>query len=63
MQIKPVSETILVADQPTLEELKALPDEGFVAVVNLRREGEPEQPMSPAEEGVEAGAVGPGIPA
>ncbi len=58
MQSTPINHAITIADQPTLDELRALSDEGFVAVLNLRREGEPDQPLSPSEEGVEVGAVG-----
>ncbi len=37
--------------QPSVEELRALPGSGVAAVVNFRREAEPDQPLSPVEEG------------
>lgn len=55
---KAITPTITVADQPTEGDLKALKDEGYVGVMNLRTEGEPEQPMSPAEEGEKVRALG-----
>lgn len=49
---------LVIADQPTEEELLALPGEGFTAVVNLRRPGEPDQPLDPSAEGECVRAVG-----
>lgn len=40
-----------IADQPTPEDLVALDGDGFTAVVNLRRAGEPDQPVDPEAEG------------
>lgn len=37
--------------QPTEQELRQLAEEGFGSVVNLRTDGEEEQPLSPDEEG------------
>src|SRR5437763_16385501 len=45
-----VTAAVTVGDQPSAEDLKALKAEGFVGVVNLRNEGEPEQPMGPSAE-------------
>ncbi len=42
---------ISIAGQPTTEELEGLASEGYTAVVNLRHEGEPEQPVGVAAEG------------
>jgi uncharacterized protein (TIGR01244 family) len=42
---------ITIADQPTEEELRALKTQGYTGVVNLRHDGEPEQPLSTSEEG------------
>lgn len=54
--IRPISPTIAIAGQPTEDDLKALKAKGFVGVVNLRNEGEPEQPIGPsAESGVAKG--------
>lgn len=46
-----ITPTITVADQPSESELAALKDEGYVGVVNLRHDGEPEQPLGTAAEG------------
>jgi uncharacterized protein (TIGR01244 family) len=53
-----VTATITIGDQPTEDDLKELKQEGYVGVVNLRNDGEPEQPMSTAEEGKKARALG-----
>ncbi|MGE5756780.1 MAG: beta-lactamase hydrolase domain-containing protein [Planctomycetaceae bacterium] len=53
-----ITHEITVADQPTEADLKSLKDEGYVGVVNLRNDGEPEQPMSTAEEGEKVRALG-----
>jgi uncharacterized protein (TIGR01244 family) len=46
-----INEKITSARQPSEEELKKLPLEKFRSVINLRTEGEEDQPLSPAEEG------------
>jgi uncharacterized protein (TIGR01244 family) len=48
---KAILPAITIGDQPTESDLSDLAAEGFVAVVNLRNEGEPEQPLSAAKEG------------
>lgn len=48
---RPITGAITIGDQPTDEDLERLRREGYVGVVNLRNPGEPEQPMSPSEEG------------
>lgn len=53
-----ISDRIAVGGQPTEDDLKALKADGFVGIVNLRRDGEQNQPMSPAEEGLIAAAQG-----
>lgn len=55
---RPITATITVGDQPTKEDLDQLKREGFTGVVNLRNEGEPDQPMSPAQEGEKVRALG-----
>lgn len=55
---KPITDRITIADQPTEDDLARLRDEGYVAVVNLRNDGEPEQPMDVAAERREAEALG-----
>ncbi len=56
--LRPISPTLAVAGQPTPEDLKALKAEGYVGVVNLRNDGEPEQPIGTAAEGDLARAEG-----
>jgi uncharacterized protein (TIGR01244 family) len=59
MYIKPTKTPgITVADQPSEDELRGLKAEGYTAVVNLRHDGEPEQPLSTAEEGTRVRAMG-----
>jgi uncharacterized protein (TIGR01244 family) len=48
---RPFSATITIGDQPTEADLAQLKVEGYVGVVNLRNDGEPEQPLSTSEEG------------
>jgi uncharacterized protein (TIGR01244 family) len=55
---RPVTATITVGDQPTESDLEQLKGEGYVGVVNLRNDGEPEQPLSTAEEGAKVRAQG-----
>lgn len=45
-----ITPEITVGDQPSADDLRALKDEGYLGVINLRNEGEPEQPMSPSQE-------------
>ncbi|EMB18362.1 beta-lactamase hydrolase domain-containing protein [Rhodopirellula europaea] len=45
------NDQLTVGPQPSQEELKALPDDGFRSVINFRTAGEDEQPLSPEEEG------------
>ncbi len=59
MNVKtPITSRITIGDQPTADDLKSLRDEGYVAVVNLRIDGEPEQPLSPDDEGGTAREMG-----
>ena len=54
-----ISEKVIVGKVPPSEQdLKALASEGFATVVNLRRAGEPNQPLSPEEEGEAAARQG-----
>jgi uncharacterized protein (TIGR01244 family) len=50
--------TITIGDQPTEKDLEQLKSEGFTGIVNLRNDGEPEQPMSTATEGEKIRALG-----
>ena len=52
-----ISDQITVGAQPTAEQLQDLVQEGFKTVVNLRTEGESDQPLSPEEEGNEVRAL------
>lgn len=53
-----ITNEITVGDQPTQQDLARLRDEGYAGVVNLRNPGEPEQPMSPVDEGREVEGLG-----
>jgi uncharacterized protein (TIGR01244 family) len=53
-----VTSTLTVGDQPTEADLEELKREGYVGVVNLRNDGEPEQPLGTAEEGNKVRALG-----
>jgi uncharacterized protein (TIGR01244 family) len=55
---RPFTATITIGDQPTEADLKQLKQEGYAAVVNLRNDGEPEQPLSTADEGAMVGKLG-----
>jgi uncharacterized protein (TIGR01244 family) len=55
---RPITPRITIADQPTEADLQSLKDEGYVGVVNLRHDGEPEQPMGTAAEGEAARGLG-----
>jgi uncharacterized protein (TIGR01244 family) len=47
----PISDALTIGRQPSEEELRALAEAGFRAVVNLRGEDEDDQPLSPQDEG------------
>ncbi|PKU25452.1 phosphatase [Telmatospirillum siberiense] len=53
-----LTDKIEVAGQPTADEVTGLKAEGFTTVINMRRDGEADQPLSPAEEGQVAQAAG-----
>ncbi|MCA1685457.1 MAG: protein tyrosine phosphatase family protein [Planctomycetia bacterium] len=55
---KPITPAITIGDQPTENDLKALKGEGYVGVINLRNDGEPEQPLGTSAEGEKAKALG-----
>lgn len=52
MECIQVDEDLSIGSQPTESELEDLTDQGFRSVVNLRTNGEENQPLSPREEGV-----------
>ena len=54
-----ISDKVIVGKIPPSEhDLKVLASEGYAAVVNLRRAGEPNQPLSPEDEGEAAKRLG-----
>jgi len=53
-----ITPKITIGDQPTESDLEALKAEGFVGIVNLRNDGEPEQPLSTAAEGEKVRSLG-----
>lgn len=53
-----ITPAIVIADQPTEADLASLKASGFVGVVNLRNDGEPEQPIGTSAEGEKARALG-----
>ena len=55
---RPITASITIGDQPTESDLGQLRQEGFTGVVNLRNDGEPEQPLNTAEEGNKVRALG-----
>ena len=46
-----ITPTLMIGDQPTDDDLEMLKAEGYTGVVNLRQDGEPEQPIRPEAEG------------
>jgi uncharacterized protein (TIGR01244 family) len=55
---KPVTPQITIGDQPTEDDLLECKYEGYTGIVNLRNDGEPEQPLSTTAEGDRVRAVG-----
>jgi uncharacterized protein (TIGR01244 family) len=58
MQARAITPQITVSDQPTEDEIKVLPDQGYVGVINARHDGEPEQPLNTTEEGARVREAG-----
>ena len=58
MDAKKISAKVMVGQQPSAKELADLRAQGVATVVNLRTEGEKNQPLSPDDEGGEAKAAG-----
>ncbi len=58
MNVRPITPTIAIADQPNAADLQTLRGEGYVGIVNLRNDGEPEQPLTTTEEGDQARSLG-----
>ena len=55
---RPITPEITIADQPSAAEIEALKSEGYVGLVNLRNDGEPEQPLGTTAEGELAQSLG-----
>lgn len=53
-----ITRQITIGDQPTEADLARLKAEGYSGVVNLRNDGEPEQPLSTSAEGEKVRALG-----
>lgn len=53
-----ITSGITIGDQPTEDDLARLKAEGFTGVINLRNDGEPEQPLGIEQEGDEVRALG-----
>ena len=53
-----ITPKITIADQPDETDLKGLKDQGFTGVVNLRNDGEPEQPIGTGAEAEMARGLG-----
>ena len=58
MNSRAITPHLAISDQPTEQELHALKDAGYAGVVNLRNDGEPEQPLSTSVEGDKVRALG-----
>lgn len=55
---RPVTANITIGDQPTEADLQQLKQDGYVGIVNLRNDGEPDQPLTTTEEGNKVRALG-----
>lgn len=53
-----ITPQITIGDQPTEADLARLKAEGYTGVVNLRNDGEPEQPLGTSVEGEKVRALG-----
>src|SRR5215212_9754470 len=53
-----LSDKVVVGAQPSADDLAHLREQGITTVVNLRTEGEANQPLSPSEEGTLAENMG-----
>jgi uncharacterized protein (TIGR01244 family) len=56
--MRAVTPSIAIGDQPSEADLAELKKLGFSGIVNLRNDGEPEQPLNPSREGEKAQALG-----
>ena len=53
-----ITPRVAIGDQPTEADLARLKAEGYAGVVNLRNDGEPDQPIGTAAEGEKVRALG-----
>ncbi len=53
-----ITPKITIGDQPTEADLVRLKGEGYTGIVNLRNDGEPEQPLSTTAEGTQVRDLG-----
>jgi len=58
MNLRAITPNLAIGDQPTAADLEELNREGYTGVVNVRQDGEPDQPLSPAAEGQRVRALG-----
>ena len=58
MDVRTITPNLAIAGQPTKDDLQALKDAGYVGVVNLRNDNEPEQVLSTSAEGEAVKALG-----
>jgi uncharacterized protein (TIGR01244 family) len=56
--MRAVTPEVVIGDQPTEADLAEFKKQGFSGVVNLRNDGEPDQPMNTVQEGEKARALG-----
>ncbi len=56
--LKKLNDRITIGGQPSASEIEELKRDGFRTIVNLRTEGEDDQPLSPDEEGKAVEAAG-----
>lgn len=56
--VRSITSAITIADQPDPADLQSLHAQGYTAVLNLRNDGEPEQPLTVAEEGEAVRSLG-----
>jgi uncharacterized protein (TIGR01244 family) len=56
--MRAVTPAIAIGDQPAEADLAELKKQGFSGIVNLRNDGEPDQPLNPSQEGEKAHALG-----
>ncbi len=53
-----ITSKVAIGDQPTEADLARLKAEGYTGIVNLRNDGEPDQPLGTAAEGEKVKALG-----